>query len=360
MRSPRRQITDTSSVRPPAATRSPAPGPWVPCHVLPGSLECTQYGAIPLGVSCARTAPGPIRGRARARRAALGAPVSQIDDTSSGKRWGLASAHRPALSVGVAATLWAVCSGAGGAGAQGPSTDAARRAAPAWSAPSQDGTSPRPLHAYRYPVHLGPSDRSYWLAAGGALVSGVLLDRTARPVIRGERTPFLDRIAPIGDVFGTAKYTVPTVTSALIAAQISRNADWEDATRHITLSYIVGDVTEAAVKGAVGRQRPHYSGDPWRMRPLSLADEWHSFPSGHVTHITAIAAALAEEVHRPWATVLSAGAVVLTGWQRIYRDQHWASDVIGGAIVGTAASRITAHWLRHRLHVTAGASPPPT
>jgi membrane-associated phospholipid phosphatase len=138
------------------------------------------------------------------------------------------------------------------------------------------------------------------------------------------------------------------VTAALIAGQLSRNADWEDATRHITLSYVLADVSGALVKGALGRQRPHFSGDPWRFRPLSLNDEWHSFPSGHVTHITAIGAALAEEAHQPWVTALAASASIFTAWQRIYRDQHWASDVLGGMIVGTAASRVTAHWLRHK------------
>lgn len=203
---------------------------------------------------------------------------------------------------------------------------------------------------YLYPPQLGPGDRIYWTVAGSSLMASVFLDRTAGPAIREYRTVFLDRVAPLGDVFGTANYTVPTITATLIVAHLAHNANWEDATRHITLSYIVGDVSEALLKGAVGRQRPSYSGDPWRFRPLSFSNEWHSFPSGHVSHITAIAAAFAEEVHRPWATALSTTAVVFTGWQRIYRNQHWASDVVGGMIVGIAASRVTAHWLRHHRH----------
>ena len=213
---------------------------------------------------------------------------------------------------------------------------------------SRDTRPPSALPRYRYPAPLGPSDRTFWTASAATLVGAALLDHPARNTIDGYRTPFLDRLAPVGDVFGTAKYTVPTVTVALVVAHMSRNPNWEDATRHITFSYVLGDVTEALIKGGVGRQRPHYSGSAWQFRPLSFSDEWHSFPSGHVTHITAIAAALAEEAHRPWVTVLAAGAVALTGWQRIYRDQHWASDVVGGAIVGIAASRVTVHWFRHQ------------
>ena len=231
-------------------------------------------------------------------------------------------------------------------------SDDARAAGPAainaplgneWGAPADPSVA-----RYRYPVHLGPSDRVYWITAAASLGAGVLLDQTTRRVIHGYQTPFLTRIAPVADVFGTANYTVPAVTAALIAAQVSGNVNWEDATRHITLSYIMADISEALLKGAIGRQRPHFSGRPWDLRPLSSANEWLSFPSGHVTHITAIAAALAEEADRPWVTAISSGAVVFTSWQRIYRDQHWASDVVGGMIVGTAASRITAHWLRHK------------
>jgi membrane-associated phospholipid phosphatase len=215
-------------------------------------------------------------------------------------------------------------------------------------------TLPR-ISKYRYSPHLGLSDRTYWAVAGGALAAGVLLDHTAGPAVRSFQTPFLTRITPLGDAFGTANYTVPTVTGTLVIAHLARNVDWEDATRHITLSYILADMSEALLKGAVGRQRPSYSGnaDPWVFKPFSFSDEWHSFPSAHLTHITAIAAAFAEEADRPWTTALSASAVAFTGWQRLYRDQHWMSDVIGGMIVGTAASRVTAHWLRHHRQPTA-------
>jgi len=218
--------------------------------------------------------------------------------------------------------------------------------------------SPTASSRYRYPVPLGPSDRTFWTISAAALVGSALLDHPARDAIYGYRTPFLDRIAPLGDVFGTAKYTVPTVTAVFVAAHLSRNVNWEDATRHIALSYVLADATEALLKGAVGRQRPDYSGSAWRFQPLSSSDEWHSFPSGHVTHITAIAAAFAEEAHRPWITAVSTGAVMLTAWQRIYRNQHWASDVIGGAIIGVAASRVTANWLRHKRKASIGAPPP--
>jgi membrane-associated phospholipid phosphatase len=201
----------------------------------------------------------------------------------------------------------------------------------------------------RFPPQLLLGDRAYWFLAGGTLVSSVFLDRTVEPAIHKYQTPFLNHIAPLGDIFGEEQYTVPAVAVSVVAAQLAGSPHWEDGTRHIALTYAVADVSEGLLKFLVGRQRPSYSGDPENFDPLSFSDEWHSFPSGHLTHITAIAAAFAEEVHQPWATAVSATVVAFTGWQRMYRARHWFSDVIGGVVIGTAASRATAHWFRHDI-----------
>jgi membrane-associated phospholipid phosphatase len=229
--------------------------------------------------------------------------------------------------------------------------------APAIAAPQStapQSTGPRA----RTPVSLGPSDRTFWLLSGAALVGAALIDYPARDAILDTRSRTLDPITPLGDILGTAKYTVPTIAVAFVAGHLGHHPRLADATTHITLSYVLADATEALLKGLVGRQRPHYSGDAWRFRPIGWSGEWQSFPSGHVTHITAIAAAVAEEARSPWVTALGAGAVGITGWQRMYRDQHWASDVIGGAIIGIAASRVTAHWFRHTIPVQPGAALP--
>jgi undecaprenyl-diphosphatase len=69
----------------------------------------------------------------------------------------------------------------------------------------------------------------------------------------------------------------------------------------------------------------------------------YGYPSGHTTAATAIgvaaACAVAPDLPRPrqfavWATV---GAVALAvGWSRLYLDEHWLDDVVGGWMAGTA------------------------
>lgn len=95
----------------------------------------------------------------------------------------------------------------------------------------------------------------------------------------------------------------------------------------------------------------------------------HSFPSGHASGTAAIAVfmtyiAVRQRVH-PW--LFASGAAVLTlfvGVSRIYLDKHWASDVVGGWVVGAAFGAGFAalyEWiLRHQRLRAATISDPST
>jgi membrane-associated phospholipid phosphatase len=189
--------------------------------------------------------------------------------------------------------------------------------------------SPRPA--------LGVSEQTYWIASAALFDGALLLDHAARGAVPAGRTSFTDGLSGVGNVLGLARYDVPVVVAAFAVGHLSRNRRFADATTHIALSYATADLLEAVLKPIVGRPRPY---DP---------ESRDAFPSAHVTHVAAIAAAAAEESHSPWATALAASTVSLVSWQRLYSRQHWASDVIAGAIIGVGMSRLTAHWLRGSL-----------
>lgn len=76
--------------------------------------------------------------------------------------------------------------------------------------------------------------------------------------------------------------------------------------------------------------------------PLGVAVE-ASFPSGHTAGVTAEALAIAYILQNEGlssAPVLAAlvGWPLLVGVSRVYRDRHWASDVLAGWIAGTAVA----------------------
>lgn len=98
------------------------------------------------------------------------------------------------------------------------------------------------------------------------------------------------------------------------------------------------------MKRAIGRARPRVSPD--NARNFGGTKGWHdhgyrSFPSGHATAAFAIASSVTLESGRHWhdsqwvVGPLMYGVATLTGVSRIYNNEHWASDVIAGAALGT-------------------------
>ena len=77
----------------------------------------------------------------------------------------------------------------------------------------------------------------------------------------------------------------------------------------------------------------------------------YAYPSGHTTAATAIAVALAAEMDDQLSrdqqillwTAVSAVALGV-GWSRLYLDEHWLDDVVGGwmagTVIGLAAARL--------------------
>jgi membrane-associated phospholipid phosphatase len=94
------------------------------------------------------------------------------------------------------------------------------------------------------------------------------------------------------------------------------------------------------VKLTVARQRPFASGTPPSADPG--ADARVSFWSSHAS-VAFAAAAAGGTVARlrgysgwPWVYGVGFAAAAATSYFRVAADQHWLSDVVAGAVVGTA------------------------
>ena len=116
---------------------------------------------------------------------------------------------------------------------------------------------------------------------------------------------------------------------------------------HGTEAILIASTTTTVLKGLLGRARPYATADT-NPRDFQLGKGFssrnrQSFPSGHSTTAFAAAAAVTSEVNQNWphatwvvAPAMFAGATMV-GLSRMYHDQHWASDVVLGAAVGTFA-----------------------
>ena len=99
------------------------------------------------------------------------------------------------------------------------------------------------------------------------------------------------------------------------------------------------------LKRGLGRARPNQD----ELRPHDF-DPWskqESFPSGHATNAFALASAVA--AHSNGWVVPTIAYSVATGvaFSRLNDNVHWSSDVLAGAVIGTATGRMIAR--RHRV-----------
>jgi membrane-associated phospholipid phosphatase len=120
-----------------------------------------------------------------------------------------------------------------------------------------------------------------------------------------------------------------------------------DVTFHAAEAVVVGSVAAQLVRGPLGRSRPHVTNyeDPYDFAPFRgfREFEYRAFPSIHTASAFAVATVYTLETQRrapgatwivgPIAYAIAAGP----GISRMFTGQHWASDVLAGAFVGTLA-----------------------
>jgi membrane-associated phospholipid phosphatase len=191
-----------------------------------------------------------------------------------------------------------------------------------------------------------PRDATFWLGAAALGVGTAAFDGDISTAAARNQHTSLDRFAGTLQPLGLERYDIPVLAGTWVVARALGRRSGEAALR-LAAGYVAADLMESVLKFAVGRHRPdRTAGGPWRFRPFSTHNEWQSFPSGHTTHVFAIAAGIAQEVHSPVVAVAAYGAAVLVGWQRIESRAHWPSDVVASAALAIAASRTTNRWLR--------------
>jgi hypothetical protein len=156
-----------------------------------------------------------------------------------------------------------------------------------------------------------------------------MLDRQVRRLTRVCRTYGVDRaMSPLFPIGLPGGYI--TIAYALAHQLHRRKLRGGPA---IVTSAWLGWLLHRAVKLIYARERPR------RRDAIRRSD---SYPSGHTTGATALAVTIAYVCRRqrlisvPSAVAIAIGAPLLMGAYRVIADDHWATDIAGGWLLGGA------------------------
>ena len=172
-------------------------------------------------------------------------------------------------------------------------------------------------------------------AARGWLAHRALaVDYRVRSWVFTVDAPFLERAAGWLD---TASSTT-AMTGVTLLAAICLWPRFGRASLVLIVAPCAAAALHSAAKLAGGRMRP----------PGGFDNETFSFPSGHTATATAVLVTLAFVLRRERLVSRFVGAMIgllgplLVALARVYRDVHWATDVIGGWAVGLLAAALAA------------------
>jgi membrane-associated phospholipid phosphatase len=180
-----------------------------------------------------------------------------------------------------------------------------------------------------------------WGIAAGAIGGTALTmtsdrwvhDRVSLPGDAYPRHDFWDVPTFYGDGAFAAGASAATYVSGLAFG----SEDMHIVGRLMITSLATASITTEILKYVTGRSRPYTGASQWDFQGFKKGDEHHSFPSGHTTAAFAMSTIVAERIDQLWARVTFYGMATLTGIARVRDNQHWVSDVLGGALIGVAS-----------------------
>lgn len=171
------------------------------------------------------------------------------------------------------------------------------------------------------------------------------LDTEALVAINQAYCPYLDRLMTL--VAG--KFTWALMLLALV--WINARKGWRQTLVVIVamaITILIADrVASGLIKPWVMRLRPTH--DPALGDAIHVIDGYrggmYGFVSSHASNTLAVALLVMLWLKNRWATIALTAWVALVCYCRMYQGVHYPGDIVGGALVGTAAAlAVFAAW----------------
>jgi hypothetical protein len=204
------------------------------------------------------------------------------------------------------------------------------------------------VHIATAPFHWEGSDWAKFGLGVAAVGGAVLLDQDLKNVMDrnsgGSARSIANAVAPFG-----SEYSFGVLGAFFLSGKLLKNEKaMSVAEDGLASSLIAAGVISPILKLTVSRERPNRAESTFDRDRGGM-----SFPSGHATQAFAVASVIAAHYDSPWVKVAAYGLAGLVGLARMEQGEHFASDVLAGALIGTAVGNAVVRFHdSERLHIS--------
>lgn len=196
-------------------------------------------------------------------------------------------------------------------------------------------------HVVSAPARWDKDDwKTFGWSTAAVLGTALVIDHRWRDEMRRHapnNNPLIRQVERFGD-----QYSPAVVGGFLAVGALSGNDNTlETGEDMLSASLIASGIVTPTIKLVFGRARPRNNMGVDYFRPFSNLNA--SFPSGHTTEAFALASVIAGH-YSPLAGYTAYGLAGMVGLARTYHDAHFASDVLAGAMIGTAVGRAVVRY----------------
>jgi membrane-associated phospholipid phosphatase len=164
------------------------------------------------------------------------------------------------------------------------------------------------------------------------------VDERVRQLALNNQNLQADRFLSFFNELGEGQYHILTFGGLYVLSKIIRNQSLEDFSSDGLKAFLLNGIIVVGLKILIGRARPYMNYGPYYFKPFNFGNDFNSLPSGHTIIAFSTASVISKKIHNPFIAGVSYGGASLVGMARIYKDQHYLSDVLVGTLIGGVLS----------------------
>ncbi len=170
-----------------------------------------------------------------------------------------------------------------------------------------------------------------YVAGAVVLISGsLLIDESMRHYVIDHQNNTANNIADAVKPFGNGWVMFPAVSLLSLYGYFTDNTKFMDASLTSLESGAFAGLITLGLKSITGRERPNHTSSSLTFSPFTIKNRYASFPSGDATIAWSMITPYAVYYHQPLLYAIP----VLVDAERVYKNDHWTSDVVAGSFIG--------------------------